>query len=220
MRGLPSFWHIPWPNPEAFGICPWQRELLDGLLGADLIGFHIQAHCNNFLKYRGSRTGIARRLGALFRQAPRPLVYGAVHSRSAWTFGGDPTPPARINAEDERSALIAELGIEADYPRCRRGSRGLYQGNYRAFPGRRVISGKTSPLSGQVHIYPDWRAQPQQHPTLCRFSEEVEVEADRINDRFRRGKWRPIVFLNRQHTHQEVRRYYRAAHVCMVDVFP
>ena len=44
------FWHIPWPNPEAFGICPWQRELLDGLLGADLIGFHIQAHCNNFLQ--------------------------------------------------------------------------------------------------------------------------------------------------------------------------
>ena len=44
------FWHIPWPNPEAFGICPWQRELLEGLLGADLIGFHIQSHCNNFLE--------------------------------------------------------------------------------------------------------------------------------------------------------------------------
>src|SRR6202043_1024764 len=44
------FWHIPWPNPEAFAICPWQKELLDGLLGADLIGFHIQAHCNNFLE--------------------------------------------------------------------------------------------------------------------------------------------------------------------------
>ncbi len=44
------FWHIPWPNPEAFGICPWQRELLDGMLGADLIGFHIQAHSNNFLE--------------------------------------------------------------------------------------------------------------------------------------------------------------------------
>ena len=43
------FWHIPWPNPEAFGICPWQAELLDGLLGADLIGFHIPLHCNNFL---------------------------------------------------------------------------------------------------------------------------------------------------------------------------
>ena len=44
------FWHIPWPNPKAFGICPWQKSLLDGLLGADLIGFHIQAHCNNFLE--------------------------------------------------------------------------------------------------------------------------------------------------------------------------
>src|ERR1700685_728388 len=43
------FWHIPWPNPEVFGICPWGRDLIDGLLGADLIGFHIQSHCNNFL---------------------------------------------------------------------------------------------------------------------------------------------------------------------------
>jgi trehalose 6-phosphate synthase len=44
------FWHIPWPNPEAFSICPWQKELLMGLLGADLVGFHIQFHCNNFLE--------------------------------------------------------------------------------------------------------------------------------------------------------------------------
>ncbi len=43
------FWHIPWPTPEAFDISPWRRELVDGLLGADLIGFHIQSHCNNFL---------------------------------------------------------------------------------------------------------------------------------------------------------------------------
>ena len=42
------FWHIPWPNPEAFGICPWQTELLEGLLGADLIAFHIQSHCHQF----------------------------------------------------------------------------------------------------------------------------------------------------------------------------
>src|SRR5262249_61336496 len=44
------FWHIPWPNEEAFGICPWQEEILLGLLGADLIGFHTQFHCNNFLE--------------------------------------------------------------------------------------------------------------------------------------------------------------------------
>ena len=44
-----QFWHIPWPNPEAFRICPWQTEILDGLLGNDLLGFHIRYHCNNFL---------------------------------------------------------------------------------------------------------------------------------------------------------------------------
>src|SRR5947208_14923998 len=44
------FWHISLPIAEVFGICPWQRELVDGLLGADLIGFHIQSHCNNFLE--------------------------------------------------------------------------------------------------------------------------------------------------------------------------
>ncbi|MGH9534555.1 MAG: alpha,alpha-trehalose-phosphate synthase (UDP-forming) [Terriglobales bacterium] len=46
---IAQFWHIPWPNPEAFRICPWRRELLQGLLGNDLLGFHLPYHCNNFL---------------------------------------------------------------------------------------------------------------------------------------------------------------------------
>ena len=52
-QGQPAlglFWHIPWPNAEAFGICPWNEELLRGMLGADVIGFHTQYHCNNFLE--------------------------------------------------------------------------------------------------------------------------------------------------------------------------
>ena len=48
-----QFWHIPWPNREAFRIIPWEEELLDGLLGNDLLGFHIQHHCNNFLETVG-----------------------------------------------------------------------------------------------------------------------------------------------------------------------
>ncbi|MBN1190720.1 MAG: trehalose-6-phosphate synthase [Dehalococcoidales bacterium] len=43
------FWHIPWPNPEVFRICPWQNEILEGLLSNDLFGFHIRFHCNNFM---------------------------------------------------------------------------------------------------------------------------------------------------------------------------
>ena len=44
-----TFWHIPWPNPEIFGICPWKEEIIAGLLGSSVIGFHTQFHCNNFL---------------------------------------------------------------------------------------------------------------------------------------------------------------------------
>ena len=44
-----SFWHIPWPNPETFGICPWKKEILSGLMGSTILGFHTRFHCNNFI---------------------------------------------------------------------------------------------------------------------------------------------------------------------------
>ena len=43
------FWHIPWPNPEVFATCPYQEQILDGMLACDLIGFQAQIYCNNFL---------------------------------------------------------------------------------------------------------------------------------------------------------------------------
>ncbi|MCK7511561.1 MAG: trehalose-6-phosphate synthase [Desulfobacterales bacterium] len=45
-----TFWHIPWPNPESFGICPWREELLQGMLGSTILGFHTPFHCKNFLE--------------------------------------------------------------------------------------------------------------------------------------------------------------------------
>ena len=45
-----QFWHIPWPNPETFRAFPWKEELLEGLLGNDLLGFHLRYHCQNFLE--------------------------------------------------------------------------------------------------------------------------------------------------------------------------
>jgi trehalose-6-phosphate synthase len=47
---LIMFWHIPWPNPESFGICPWREEILQGMLGNTLLGFHTPFHCKNFLE--------------------------------------------------------------------------------------------------------------------------------------------------------------------------
>ncbi len=47
---IAQFWHIPWPNRETFRVFPWKDELLDGMLANDLLGFHLQHHCLNFLE--------------------------------------------------------------------------------------------------------------------------------------------------------------------------
>src|SRR3989338_8488743 len=56
------FWHIPWPTPEPFSICPYRKEILGGMLGCDLVGFHVQNHCNNFLD-TANRRSEERRVG-------------------------------------------------------------------------------------------------------------------------------------------------------------
>jgi len=45
-----TFWHIPWPNPESFGICPWRREIVEGMLGSTSWAFHTRFHCKNFIE--------------------------------------------------------------------------------------------------------------------------------------------------------------------------
>ena len=107
------FWHIPWPNAEMFGICPWERELVDGLLGADLIGFHIQTHCNNFLETvdhalealtEWDRFAVNRH-GHLTRVRPYPISVAFPESA--------PTEEDMRNAGAKRAAICEELGIEA-----------------------------------------------------------------------------------------------------------
>src|ERR1700716_1191596 len=109
------FWHIPWPNPEAFGICPWQRQLVDGLLGADLIGFHIQSHCNNFLSTvdravealtEWDRFSVNRQ-GHVTRVRPYPISVAPQEN-------GNSVRPHR-NMSEEATAICNELDITAQF---------------------------------------------------------------------------------------------------------
>src|SRR5580692_9450736 len=105
------FWHIPWPNPEAFGICPWQRELVDGLLGADLIGFHIQAHCTNFLQTvdRVVESRIDWDHSTVQRHEHRTTVHPFPISVDL----SDEKKVPRQSAYEERASLLKTLGVEA-----------------------------------------------------------------------------------------------------------
>jgi alpha,alpha-trehalose-phosphate synthase [UDP-forming] len=209
------FWHIPWPNPEAFGICPWQSELVDGLLGADLIGFHIQSHCTNFL-HTVDRTVESRidwehytvqRLEHRTAVQPFPISVG---------FAEVPAEPHSESAYEERAALLKTLGVDAtlmgvgvdrlDY------TKGILERflaverfleKYPQYQGVFTFVQIGAPSRTHIKRYHDLQA-------------EVEAEADRINWRFQTSQWKPIVLLNRQHSHKEIEPFYRTADLCLV----
>ncbi len=109
------FWHIPWPNAEAFGICPWQRELIDGMLGADLIGFHIQSHCNNFLQTvdRTLESRIDWEHFAINREDHRTVVKPFPISVDFREISA--SPRSNESPYTERVDLLRGLGVNASF---------------------------------------------------------------------------------------------------------
>ena len=212
-----TFGHIPWPNPEAFGICPWQRQLVDGLLGADLIGFHIQSHCNNFLQ-TVDRVVVSRvdweHFSAL-RQDHRTIVRPfpiSVDLTDDETGEGDNHGLRYL----ERASLMRGLGVEATFLGI-----GVDRVDYTKGILERFLA-----IERFLEKYPTYQrkftfvqigAPSRTH--IKRYHDllaEVEAEADRINWRFQSGEWKPIVFMKRQHSHHEIAPYYRAADLCLV----
>ncbi len=210
------FWHIPWPTPESFEICPWQRELLDGLLGADLIGFHVRSHCNNFLntvdRILESRVDwehfSVKRNDHLTSVLPFPISVEFVN--------GAGTSDASEASGEERSALLSELGIEATYIGIGVDRVDYTKGILERFQAVESFLERNPTYQGKFTFIQIGAPTRSRIKRYAEFQSEVEAEANRINARFRRGRWKPIAFLNRQHNRHEVERFYRAAHVCMV----
>ncbi len=206
------FWHIPWPNPEAFGICPWQRELLDGMLGADLIGFHIQAHCNNFLETvdRALESRIDWESFAVNRQDHVTVVRPFPISVA---FGAGTVDPIQT---EEPAALFRKLGVEGSFMGLGVDRIDYTKGIVERFCGIERFLDRYPSYRGKltfIQIGAPSRTDIKRYQDLIT---EVEGEAERINQRFRRGDWKPIVFLKRQHSHEEITPYYRAANFCLV----
>ena len=161
------FWHIPWPNPQAFGICPWERNLLEGLLGADLVGFHIQAHCNFFIetvdgaleaRVDWEHFAVNRR-GHLTRVRPFPISVALPES------AGDSPNPLRVGLSGTRR-IVQGFGRGSHVHGCGRGPGGLHERNCGASARHRTLPGKISRLSGAVYVCADRRAQPHAHQAL------------------------------------------------------
>jgi trehalose 6-phosphate synthase len=210
------FWHIPWPNPEAFGICPWQTDVLDGLLGADLIGFHTQAHCNNFLETvdRAFESKIdwehftASRHNHVTHVRPFPISVAPPAPQ-------DDVLKGRSTAE-LRAKLLQSHGVKADWMGIGVDRVDYTKGLIERLRGIERFFEKWSRYIGHftfVQIGAPSRTRIKRYQDLL---DEVIAEAERINQRFATSGWKPIVLLTRHHDHREIAPYYRAADLCLV----
>lgn len=211
-----AFFHIPWPNAERLGICPWRSELLDGMLGASIVGFHTQLHCNNFIDAVDTfvEARIDRERDAVVREGRQTLVRPypiSVAWPQVWSQAA-PEPDecrrqiiARYGLRDD--ALIG-IGVDRlDY------TKGIEE---RLRAVERVLDTvpETRGRFSFIQMSAPSRTQIQWYQDLGR---DVEQEADRINQRFQTDAYKPIILLRQHHEHDSIALHYRAANVCYVS---
>ncbi len=232
------FWHIPWPNAEAFGICPWQAELVDGLLGADVIGFHIQSHCNNFLdtvdrvlEARTDREHFSIRRGghvSLVRPFPISVAWDE-HAIDASNSAEEKIdakyrPPFELNGgrehsedvDNTRTELHRELGIEGKQLIV-----GVDRMDYTKGIVERLLAFEElleeHPWYIEKVVFAQIAAPSRTRiPSYAALRVQVQETVERINRRFEKSGWKPVILIERQCSHEEVSRYYRAASICLV----
>jgi trehalose 6-phosphate synthase len=211
-----SFWHIPWPNSERLGICPWRAELLEGLLGSSIVGFQTQLYCNNFLdsvdRYLEARldreqNGVVQH-GRLSLVRPYPI---SIAWPDDWATGA-PT------VDECRKGVFAELGLgpdailgvgvdRLDYTKGieeRMLSVERLLERFPQFVGRVTFVQLAAPTRSLIEHY-------------RLLAETVERTAARINKRFAKGNYEPIRLLRSHHEPPSVYRFYRAADFCYVS---
>jgi trehalose 6-phosphate synthase len=211
-----AFWHIPWPNAERFGVCPWSRELLEGMLGSSIVGFHTQQHCNNFLECverfleaRVDRERMSVVLGGrecLVR--PYPI---SIDWPNHWAGAAPPVAECR-------RTVLAELGLGRD---------GLIGVGVDRLDYTKGIEDRLLAVERALERFPQLRgrftfaqlAAPSRTviPEYRDLNRRVDGLADRINERFSKGTWRPVALLRAHHEPPAIFRYLRAADLCYVS---
>lgn len=207
------FWHIPWPNPESFGICPWREELLEGLLGNTLLGFHTPFHCKNFIE-----------------TVDRYLETRIEHEASTISYGGEltqvepypisiawPEPEEQLDIGACRTALRAELNVPATH----RLALGVDRLDY-----TKGIVERLQAVERMLELHPELigrfsllqiaapsRSSLQEYQSL---EARVRMLAHHINQRFVNPVAPPVMLRIEHHDANQLAQYYRAADICVV----
>jgi trehalose-6-phosphate synthase len=211
-----QFWHIPWPNFEVFRICPWAREILDGLLGNDLLGFHLQYHCNNFFDTvdRTLEARVDLEKFAVFRHRKetrvQPFPISADFERFE-SLANAPQIPAQMATLRHRlnlQGVQVGLGLDRfDYTKGipeRLEALKIFFQKYPQYQGRFTFV-QLGPLSRQ-HI-----------KSYKRLIAKVDFLEEEINNEYGFGRWKPLLVLRGHLSQEEIVPYYRLADVMVVS---
>jgi trehalose 6-phosphate synthase len=211
-----TFWHIPWPNSERFGICPYRHELLAGMLGSSILGFHTPFHCNNFVDTvdRFLEARIDRAESAVVHQQQWTLVRPypiSIEWPNSWAR--ESPSPAECRAE-----VVAELGLapdaligvgvdRLDY------TKGIEE---RLLAVERLLEERAD-LRGRFTFVELAAPSRTIIPQYRKLNADVERVAARVNQRFSERTYRPVILLRAHHEPPRVFRFYRAANLCYVS---
>jgi trehalose 6-phosphate synthase len=211
-----TFWHTPWPNAERFGICPWHQELIAGLLGSSVVGFHTQLHCNNFIDsvdtFMESR--IDRETNAVFQGARKTLIRPYPISIEWPVHWLDQV----ASVEEARQSVRRELLLSPD---------SLLGIGVDRLDYTKGIEERLSAVDQLLACHPEFRGKftfiqlaAPSRTKIVRYhelNERVEQLAREINGRWSTDSYHPIVLLRTHHEPAAVFRYYRAADLCYVS---
>ncbi|MEW5916626.1 MAG: trehalose-6-phosphate synthase [Gemmatimonadota bacterium] len=210
-----TFWHIPWPNAERFGICPFRNEILHGLLGSSILGFHTNYHCSAFFegvdRYLEAR--IAREenavttRGRVTRVRSYPISIAWPEDDAGWPSIADCRTYLR-----QKLSLSADtaIGVGVDRLDYTKGIEERFLAVERMLEAHPELIGRFA----FVQLAAPSRTAIEEYE---RANERVVNVAARINERFRRGNYQPIHLLLEHHEHEAVNVAYRGADVCYVS---
>jgi trehalose 6-phosphate synthase len=210
------FWHIPWPNAETFGVCPWKREVLTHMLSADILGFHTRYHCQNFLatvdRYMECQIDhehmTVTHQGHVCRVVPYPI---SIEWPPRWLATQSDVPTAR-DAVRRRYGIGREvrlgLGVERwDF------TKGIVE---RFLALEKLLEGDPQ-WCGRVTLLQVAAPSRSRLPSYQALQQQTLAEVERINGKFSLSGWQPIILVGEHQEPSEVFELYRAADFCVVN---
>ncbi len=214
---IAHFWHIPWPNPEVFQTFPWKEELLDGLLGNDLLGFHLRAHCQNFLNTvdRTLEAKVDYERFEVTRQGKttvvRPFPIGIDFDHHQEMIQGEAVTKQMEHWREQLGlAEGAPLGIGIDRIDYTKGIPERLRALDRFLDGHPDYRGRLV----FVQIGVPSRGHVRQYELL---DDEIDSLVQDINWKWGTDAWTPIVYLKHQHSPVQMMALHRLADFCIVN---